>query len=129
MQALCQWDVQHEASSEVLREFLAAEEATSRRAEYAVELVEAFWARQEMIDGAIASAAQRWELARISLVERNIMRVAVVELTDGSVPPKVVLSEAIEVGREFGGAESPRFINGVLDEVFKRLQATSKETG
>ena len=82
-----------------------------------------------MIDGAIASAAQRWELARISLVEGNIMRVAVVELTDGSVPPKVVLSEAIEVGREFGGAESPRFINGVLDEVFKRLQATSKGTG
>ncbi len=129
MQALCQWDVQREASSEMLREFLAAEEATSRRTGYAVQLVEAFWARQEMIDDAIASAAQRWELARISLVERNIMRIAVVELTDGFVPPKVALSEAIEVGREFGGAESPRFINGVLDEVFKRLQRKSEGNG
>ena len=80
------------------------------------------------MDGQIAGAAKRWDLERISLVERNIMRVAVVELSAGRVPPKVVLDEAIEIGREFGGADSPRFINGVLDEILKRL-ADQKRTG
>ena len=55
------------------------------------------------------------------------MRVAVVELCSNEVPHKVVLNEAIEIGREYGGAESPRFINGVLDEVLKSLEPGRKE--
>jgi len=51
------------------------------------------------------------------------MRVAIVELLNGEVPAPVILDEAIEIGREYGGAESPRFINGVLDAVFKTIQA------
>ena len=121
MQALCQWDVQHDESPKALDELLAAQEVSKDAAKYATELVQGFWARREEVDGQIAGAAQRWDLARISLVERNVMRVAVVELVAGRIPPKVVLDEAIEIGREFGGADSPRFINGVLDEILKRL--------
>ena len=55
-------------------------------------------------------------------VERNVMRVAVVELLEDEAPHKVVLNEAIDIGREYGGQDSPRFINGVLDMVLKRLQ-------
>ncbi len=56
----------------------------------------------------------------MSPVERNVMRVAVVELMEGDTPPKVAVNEAIEIGKEFGGQESPRFINGILDEVLRR---------
>ncbi len=121
MQALCQWDVQRDESPKALDDFLAAQEASKSAAKYANELVQGFWTRREEVDGQIAGAAQRWDLARISLVERNVMRVAVLELAAGRVPSKVVLDEAIEIGREFGGADSSRFINGVLDEILKRL--------
>ena len=127
MQALCQWDVQQDSSSESLADFISAREASSGARRYAAELVESFWKQRELIDKTIAAAAERWEFSRISTAERNIMRVAVVELFDRRVPPKVALDEAIETGREYGGADSPRFINGVLDKILKNLPATERD--
>lgn len=127
MQALCQWDVQGEASSDQLETFFAAQGATGAAADYAGELVHGFEKRRKEIDLAIAGSAKRWKLDRISPPERNAMRVAIVELLTQTVPPKVALSEAIEIGREYGGAQSPRFINGVLDDAFKRLQGQSED--
>jgi N utilization substance protein B len=119
MQALCQWEAQHDTSPESLAEFFVDREASSAATRHATGLVQAFWQRHKRIDKAIAAGAEKWALARISLVERNIMRVAVVELTEEEVPPKVAINEAIEIGREFGGEDSPRFINGVLDKIMK----------
>jgi N utilization substance protein B len=121
MQALCQWDAQHDQSEASLRELLNEFSEDGAGVEYAVELVQGFWARHETIDGHIGSAATKWDIARISLVERNLMRVAVDEMLAGKVPPKVALHEAVELADEFGGAESPRFVNGVLDAVLHRL--------
>ena len=125
MQALCQWEVQGDASSQALIEFLAAQDASPDAIAYATALVQTFWRQQADIDPRITASSIKWNLARISPVERNTMRVAIVELLGGEVPAKVVLDEAIEVGREYGGEESPRFINGVLDAVFQGIQATA----
>ncbi len=122
MQALCQWEIQRDESSSALAEFFAGQQAPPDSTSYATALVQRFWLQRPEIDERVASASAKWDLARISPVERNIMRVAVVELLEGEIPARVVLDEAIEIGREFGGAESPRFINGVLDAVFKRMQ-------
>ena len=129
MQALCQWEVQGDASSEALAEFLAVQDAAPDATAYATELVQAFWRKQGEIDQRIASASIKWDLARISPVERNVMRVAIVELSGGEVPAKVVLDEAIEIGREYGGKDSPRFINGVLDAVFQGIGAELGKNG
>lgn len=129
MQALCQWDVQRAESVEELREFIEEQGAPEAAGRYATELVEAVWSRREQVDERIAAASRAWELTRISPVERNVMRVAVVELLDEKVPPKVALNEAIEIGREYGGAESPRFINGVLDEVLTRTRQAGEGDG
>ncbi len=128
MQALCQWEVQHDTSSPSLIDFLERE--TDRRSvlTYALSLAESFWKEHGPIDTMIAGAADKWDFSRISTVERNIMRVAVVEMLGGDVPRKVALNEAIEIGREFGGADSPRFINGVLDKVFHDLPGTMGES-
>ena len=123
MQTLCQWEVQREESSPSLADFLAGQEASPQAAAYATMLVQEFWRQKSEIDARVASASEKWDLARISPVERNIMRVAIVELLNGEVPVRVILDEAIEIGREYGGAESPRFINGVLDAVYKNFQA------
>ena len=125
MQALCQWEVQGDASSRALAEFLAAQDASPETTAYATALVQTFWGQQADIDPRITVASIKWDLARISPVDRNIMRVAIVELLGVEIPAKVVLDEAIEIGREYGGEESPRFINGVLDAVFQEIQATA----
>lgn len=123
MQALCQWEIQRDESSPSLADFLASQEASPQATAYASKLVQEFWRQRTEIDERVAEASVKWDLARISPVERNIMRVAIVELLNGEIPPPVILDEAIEIGREYGGAESPRFINGVLDAVFKNMQA------
>ena len=127
MQALCQWDVQQDSAPESLADFLSAQDAACGARGYATELVESFWKQGALIDETIIAATEKWEFSRISTAERNIMRVAVVELFDRRVPPKVALDEAIEIGREYGGADSPRFINGVLDRILKSLPATKRD--
>lgn len=129
MQALCQWDVQGDEKPTALDNFLAAQGASKQVVARAGELVKGFWGRKQSVDDRITAAATNWDLSRISPVERNIMRVALVELLNTKTPPKVVLNEAIEIGREFGGENSPRFINGVLDVVFKRQQRQQKGNG
>ncbi len=121
MQALCQWDVQADESVASLAVFFADEQTPAAVAAYATRLVQAYWNDRSRIDEWISGASERWELARMSPVVRNAMRVAIVEMVGGEIPRKVALNEAIEIGREFGGADSPRFVNGVLDEVLKRL--------
>ena len=77
----------------------------------------------------MAAASDKWDVSRISPVERNIIRLAIVELTGDDVPPKVAINEAIEIARQYGGAESPKFVNGVLDVVFKSLEQKRKGRG
>lgn len=121
MQALCQWDVQQVQSTQELLDLFERLEADPTFLTPAVELVEGFWAARQSVDEHLAGAVTRWDLSRVSPVERNIMRVAVVEVLSGATPPRVALDEAIELGREFGGGDSPRFINGVLDAVLRKL--------
>src|SRR3990172_2788041 len=109
MQALCQWEIQHDESSPSLADFLASQDASPRASAYASKLVQEFWRQRTEIDERVAAASVKWDLARISPVERNIMRVAIVELLGGEVPARVILDEAIEIGREYAGAESPPF--------------------
>ncbi len=125
MQALCQWDVQQDSSREMLQDLADDQEASATASRYAAQLVEAFWASRDEVDQRIAVVSEHWTLSRMSPVERNVMRVAVVELMGGDTPPKVAINEAIEIGKEFGGQESPRFINGILDEVLHR---TARDT-
>jgi len=121
MQTLCQWEVQRDESSTALEQFMVASDSPDRARPYAREIVTNFWQHVELVDEQIGNAAERWSFDRISSVERNVMRVAVTELTCLDVPPKVVLDEAIEIVREYGGQDSPRFVNGVLDRIVQTL--------
>lgn len=127
MQALCQWEAQPDSGHDLLREFLAEQDVPADASTEAEWIVGIYWSRAPQIDKLIASATEHWDFSRISTVERNIMRVAAVELLGGRTPPKVAITEAVDIGREFGGAESPRFINGVLDRVWRSIRATSDE--
>jgi len=69
------------------------------------------------IDKLIAGKAQHWTIERMPVVDRNILRLAVFELTKSLSPPAVIIDEALELARRFSGEESVSFINGVLDAV------------
>ena len=67
--------------------------------------------------------AEHWRLERVGVIERNILRLAMAELDEGTTPPRVVLNEAVKLAHWFGGGKSPAFVNGVLDAVARELGA------
>jgi len=78
---------------------------------------------QAQIDQLITRYADHWELARMAVVDRNILREGIFELLQiVDVPPKVTINEALEVAKKFSTRESTRFINGILDRVRKELR-------
>lgn len=81
---------------------------------------------QVEVDQAIDASADHWELGRISAIDRSILRLAVFEVQFAHTPGPVAIDEAIRLAKRFGGKESPRFVNGVLDAVLK--QNSSKKT-
>jgi len=97
-----------------------ASEETVR--EFADRLVRGTKAHQAKIDELIARFAERWDLERMAVVDRNVLRAGIFELLWApEVPPKVAINEALEIARKFSTEDSTRFINGVLDRVRREL--------
>jgi N utilization substance protein B len=67
------------------------------------------------LDDEISQAADNWRWDRIGVVEKNILRLALVELEEAEVPPRVTISEAVKLAHWFAGSRAPSFVNGVLD--------------
>jgi N utilization substance protein B len=89
--------------------------------DYARRLVEGTVGKRESIDALIREQADNWRLERMPVVDRNILRLAVYEMTyEGETPKLVVVDEAIELAKKFGSENSGRFINGLLDGLLKR---------
>ncbi len=81
------------------------------------QLVKGTVAKTESIDARIGRHSEHWRVERMPAVDRNILRLAIYEMTAGLAPPPVVINEALELARRFSGEESVPFINGVLDAV------------
>lgn len=67
------------------------------------------------LDDEIRRAADNWRFDRIGVVERNILRIALCEMGQGEVPPRVTINEAVRLAHWFAGSRAPAFVNGVLD--------------
>jgi transcription antitermination protein NusB len=90
--------------------------------DFAEQLVEAVSQDREAIDLLISRLSQHWKLHRIDRVDRNILRMAIAEMTGfADTPGRVVLDEAIEIGKKYGAENSAAFINGVLDRFHSLL--------
>ena len=86
--------------------------------------------KKAIIDEIIEKAAPDWPIDKISIIDRNILRVGLYELLFGDreqVPPKVAINEAIELAKSFGGENSGKFINGVLGGVYKEIGEPGKD--
>ena len=92
------------------------------------ELVDGTIAHQAEIDQKIASFAQDWIISRMANVDRNVMRLATYEiLFRPDIPGRVSLNEAIELAKRFGGEESAKFVNGILDRVVDSVSKTEEK--
>ena len=86
--------------------------------------------KRAIIDEIIEKAAPDWPINKISIIDRNILRIGLTELLFGDrkeVPPKVAINEAIELAKTFGGENSGKFVNGVLGAVYKEIGEPGKE--
>ncbi len=108
--------------SENFNIFCSLYQINKKARQYAFDLVKGILADMDDIDEVISAAASHWRLVRIAPTDRNLLRIAVFEMTDmDDIPPQVAINEAVEIAKRFGGEESPRFINGVLDAVKSNL--------
>ena len=107
-------------------EFWARHPVDAEARAFSDALVRGTKANQPKIDQIIAQFTEHWNLDRMAVVDRNILRVAVYELLwESDVPAKVAINEAIEIAKKFGTTESSRFINGVLDRIRRELRPAS----
>jgi N utilization substance protein B len=107
-------------------EFWAGHPVDAATRTFAEALVGGVAQHRDEVDGIIGRYAEHWDLDRMAVVDRNILRLAVYELLwHAEVPAKVVINEAIEIAKKYGTRESSRFINGVLDRVHKELRPAS----
>jgi N utilization substance protein B len=127
MQAACQLDVQGAAALQILGRFFAENSDDDTVRKLAEKWTQGLWQTMAECDGLITAAAAKWELSRLSQVDRSILRLGTYQLKYCSdIPAKVVINEAIELAKKFSGESSPGFVNGVLDAIYRTLKA---ETG
>ena len=94
---------------------------------YARQLLDGFVAEQEDLDRRISDQADNWRMERMSLIDRNIIRIAAYELCcRPDIPTRVVINEALEVARRFSTDEAVSFINGILDAISRTFDRPSE---
>lgn len=102
------------------------DELLSEARPFTRELAEAVDANREQLDAAIAAHARGWELGRIAPLELNVMRVALQEIEHSDdVPDEVAIDEAVEIAKEYCGADAPGFVNGILGAIVRERQGVS----
>ena len=122
VQFLFQFDFNPEDDDAAFAEFWREREPSEKARQFAEQLVRGVLAHREEIDGRLQEYAENWDLKRMSVVDRNIMRVALFEMLHcPDVPPVVSINEAVEIAKVFSDTESHHFVNGILDRARKSL--------
>lgn len=127
LQVLFLWDQRRQPINDAISSYYAtlaneeepASDTSQEPDEFMEALVRGTSVQAPEIDRRIREKSENWRLERMPAVDRNILRLAVYEMTDVGTPAPVVIDEALELARQFSGDESVSFINGVLDAVHR----------
>lgn len=132
LQALFEWDFNNRQGNSAdivqhaLKEFAGGAEETA----FAGELVQGVVDNIDALDAIIVKTAPEWPITQITVIDRNVLRLGIYELMfSKKVPPKVVINEAVEMGKRFGGESSGKFVNGVLGTLYKTLPPKDSDEG
>jgi transcription antitermination protein NusB len=125
LQVLYQWDMTKLPVEQVISSFYDTlysedEKPEPGRDEFMEELVTGTSQMTPAIDERIVAKSANWKLDRMPVVDRNILRLAIYEMSREETPAAVVIDEALELARQFSGEESVGFVNGILDAVHRQ---------
>jgi len=96
--------------------------------EFTGQLVKGALDNQKKIDGVISAYATNWNIDRMAVVDRNILRLASFELLFlKDIPPKVSINEAVDIAKKYGDKDSGKFVNGILDKIAKEEAVAQKK--
>jgi N utilization substance protein B len=128
LQVLYQWDIRQQPVEEAIGSFyesVGADEDDPRPEtdDFMEMLAKGVAAASGAIDARITEKAEHWKIERMPVVDRNILRLAIYEMTKLGTAPAIAIDEALELARQFSGDESVAFINGVLDAVNKERRS------
>lgn len=122
LQFLYQLDLRGPELIEEAPDFIAEQEPDREVREFAARLVAGIHEHASALDEVIAAVAENWDIDRMAVVDRNVLRIASYELLHcKDIPPKVAINEAIELGKRYSTQNSGAFINGILDKVKSRF--------
>ena len=129
VQFLFQHDLNAGTQAELENDFWELRPSTKNVRDFSDALIKGVLANKAAIDERIQKYTANYELHRIAVVDRNILRVAIYEmLFCNDVPPVVSINEAIEIAKRYGAEESGRFVNGILDRVKLDLTRPARTT-
>ena len=122
LQVLYQIDMSEDTTEEAFNLFWEHFTPPDDLKEFSQKIVSGVCQHEEEIDVIIEHYSEHWRLKRMTIVDRNILRLAIFELMFcDDIPPKVVLNEAVELGKKFGSDKSGSFVNGIVDKVAHRI--------
>ena len=123
LQLLYQWDLTREPMDRVSGLFWQIRTSTEETKAMAERLARGAQRELERVDRAIGAASTHWRFDRLAAVDRNILRIATYELmAEAGTPASVIINEAVEIAKRFSEAESPAFVNGVLDAIKRSVR-------
>jgi transcription antitermination protein NusB len=131
LQVLYAWETRGERDRlpDVLREFIGERRVSTEAREYLDTLVSTVDLYLESIDRELDESLLNWRLERLSTIDRSILRLAGAEMLHLAIPPRVVIQEAVQLAEKYGTNESPRFVNGVLDALMRRVAGEATGSG
>lgn len=131
LQVLYAWEMRADRDrvADLLREFLATRRIGAEARDYLETLISAVDLYLEPIDRTLEASLLNWRLERLSIIDRNILRLAAAEMLYLATPPRVVIQEALLLAEKYSTAESPRFVNGVLDALMRSSAEPATRTG
>ena len=126
-QMLYQTDLNPDVPLSVVRDMIGQQIRNEQLRGFAWELFEGTTQARTSLDDRIQSVAENWTLKRMAPIDRNLLRLGAYELFHTTTPHQVIIDEAVELAKRFGGTRSPQFVNGILDRLVPRETETPRQ--
>lgn len=123
LEVLYRLDLVKDEPDDTIEQILARKNPTDEAEAYLRRLVQSVLDHRQEIDKVLRGHLRKWRVERLRVLDRAVLRMGCAEmLYFDDIPPKVSINEAVDISRKFGDDDSGRFVNGVLDAVFKEIQ-------
>mgnify|MGYP000980535347 CR=1 FL=1 len=128
LQVLYQIEIGNVAVDDAVRDYFEGRSFSDQVKMFTAFLARGVTQHRDRLNEYIRQYARNWELERMAVIDKNILRIGIYEiLYVEDIPPKVSINEAVELAKRFGDTDSPKFVNGILDSVYRKEKPMSEQ--